>query len=197
MIRAYLSRNWQRLALAFVVLTFGVAGVHAGLIDAKQMGLLAGGAMMLNFETVAGTVVAVSAAVPATYDQAGYNALAWSNVGEITDVGNGQGLGRTYNTTEHAPVASRQRIKKKGSFALADFGLMLAWDEADAGQDILRAAETTDAIISVKIIKQGGNVRYFTAQVGEFQENFGKVDDINVGKVTLFRQTDVVYNPAP
>lgn len=192
----YLFRNWQRLALAFVVLTFGALSAHAGLMDPKHAAILAAGAMMLNFETVAGTTVSVCNAIPATFDAAGYGALAWSLTGEVTDVGNGSGLGRQYNTTTHSPVASRQVIEKKGSFKLGEFGLMLAWDEADAGQDILRSVAFTDTVISVKITKQGGNARYFTAQVSEFTENFGKVDDVNVGKVVFLRQTDVVYNPA-
>lgn len=188
----YLNRNWQRLSIALVLV--GLVGF--GVVDPATAGMVGTGLMMLNFETVAGTTVSVCAAVPATFDQAGYNALAWSVLGEVTDVGNGQGLGRTYNTTTHSPVASRQVIEKKGSYKLGEFGLLTAWDESDAGQDIARAAAFNDTIISVKITKQGGNVRYFTAQVSEYVENFGKVDDVNVGKITLLRQTDVVYNPA-
>jgi hypothetical protein len=115
-------------------------------------------------------------------------------VGEITDLGSG--LGRDYNTTTHSPIATRQVIEKKGSYKLGELALVMAWDMNDAGQDLLRAAALDDSVLSVKIVKQGGDVRYFTAQVKEFVENFGTVDNVVQGKCTLLRQKDIVYNPA-
>lgn len=149
----------------------------------------------MAFETVAGSILAVSTSAPATYDTSGYGALTYTAVGEITDLG--QGLGRKYNIATHAPVASSQRINKKASYDLGTLELMLAWDQSDAGQDICRTAnDSSSQVLSIKITKQGGDIRYFTAQVSEFTENFGTVDNVVNGKVTLLRQKDVVYNPA-
>lgn len=148
----------------------------------------------MAFETVAGSTIGLSTAAPATYDAAGYGALSYTNTGEITDLG--QGLGRAYNTVSHSPIASRQVVEKKGSYRLGTLELMMAWDMDDAGQDIARAAALNDSILSVKITKQGGHIRYFTAQVSEFVESFGTVDNVVQGKMTLMLQRDIVYSPA-
>lgn len=182
-----LRKNSPRLIFALALMV----ACAFGLIDPLTASL---SAMVLNFETVAGSTISVATAAPATYDAAGYGALSYTEVGEITDLGNG--LGRTYNTSTHSPIKTRQVIEKKGSYRLGTLELMMAWDQSDAGQDLCRAASLDDSILSVKITKQGGDIRYFTAQVSEFTENFGTVDNVNQGKMTLLRQKDVVYSPA-
>src|SRR5207253_2599935 len=150
--------------------------------------------MALTFETVAGSTLAVSAAAPATFDAAGYGALAWTNVGELTDLGNN--LGRQYNTVTHSPIQSAQVIEKKASYKLGEIDMICAWDMADAGQDFLRAAaDSQTQVLSIRITKQSGDIRYFTAQVSKFVENFGTVDNVVQGAFTLLRQRDVVNNP--
>lgn len=185
-ITAYLGRNWQRLALAFALIalvSFGVVGEHA----AMAAGL------MLTFETVAGSTLSCSVTAPATYDAAGYGALSYVAIGEITDLG--QGLGRKYNVVTHKPIANSQQIDKKGSYALPQIDLVMAWDQSDAGQDLCRAASLDNSILSFKLVKQGGDIRYFTGQVSEFTENFGTVDNVVQGKMHLLFQKEVVDNP--
>jgi hypothetical protein len=147
----------------------------------------------MSFETVAGSTIAVSVSTPATFDAAGYGALAYTNIGEITDLGSG--LGRSYNTATHSPVASRQQIEKKASYKLGTLDLMAAWDGNDAGQALIAANAGTDTVLSFKIVKQSGAIRYFQAQVSELDENFGTVDNVNTAKITLLLQKDVVRTP--
>lgn len=149
----------------------------------------------MAFETVAGTVLSVSVGVPATYDSTGYAALSWTAVGEITNI-DGE-LGRQYNVVEHSTIANSQTIQRKGGYKLNSIDLVVAWDQADAGQDLCRtAADDADDILSVRIVKQSGGIRYFTAQVQKFTEKFGTSDTVNQGMVSLLRQRDVVMNPA-
>jgi hypothetical protein len=55
---------------------------------------------------------------------------------------------------------------------------------SDAGQDICRtAADSQTQVLSIKITKQGGDIRYFTAQVSKFVENFGTVDNVVQGMI--------------
>jgi hypothetical protein len=129
-----------------------------------------------------GLTLAVSTAAPATYDAAGYGALTYTTVGELTDLGSG--LGRQYNTVTHSPIATSQVIEKKASYKLGSIDMMCAWDMSDAGQDILRtAADSQTQILSIKITKQSGDIRYFTAQVAKFVENFGTVDNREPGRL--------------
>jgi hypothetical protein len=183
---SYLRRNGSRLALASVLLLL----VCFGFMDPH---LAAAGALMLTFETVAGSTIACSVAAPASFDGTGYAALTYTGIGEITDLG--QGLGRKYNVVTHAPIATSQKVNKKGSYELPQIDLVMAWDQNDAGQDLLRAAALTNSSLSFKIVKQSGDIRYFTAQVSEFTENFGTVDNVVQGKMHLLFQTEVVDNP--
>jgi hypothetical protein len=186
--KTYFKRNAPRLLFAAALVLLIAAGI------APPEAAIAG-AVILQFETVSGTVLSVSAAAPATNDVAGFGALAYSAVGEITDLGGN--LGREYNIVEHSPIAQAQVIQKKGSYKLGSQDLTLAWDMNDAGQDILRtAANDPDDVVSIKIVKQSGDIRYFRAQVSKFLENFGTADTVNQGLVTLLRQTDVINSPA-
>lgn len=149
----------------------------------------------MGFQTVAGSTLACSTAAPATYDASGYGALTYTSIGEITDLGGN--LGREYNIVSHSPVATSKVIEKKASYRLGSQDIVLAWDQSDAGQDLLRtAADDPDDVLSFKLTKQNGDIRYFTAQVSKFLENFGTADNVNQGMVTLLRQTDVVMSPA-
>lgn len=155
----------------------------------------AAGLVSLAFETVAGSTLGVTTQTPATYDAAGYgaSAMSYTLVGEITNIGP---ISREYNVVSHNPIASRQVTQKKGSFTLPPIELTMAWDQSDAGQDILRAAEATDAILTFEITKQGGDKRYFTAQVSKVSESFGGADDVDQAMVTLLPQRVVVQYPA-
>ena len=145
----------------------------------------------MTTETVSTAKLYISAALPATNNAAGFAALTWTEIGELTDIGSVKG--RSYNTSTHAPISSAQQIEKKGSYKLGKADMVVGWDGSDAGQVLVEtAANSNTAIYSFKLLKQGGGIRYFTAQVMEFVENFGTVDNIVQGKFSLLRQTDTI-----
>ncbi len=150
----------------------------------------------MAYETVAGATLACSVTAPSPNNTiAGFaTAIVYTTVGEITDLPGA--AGRTYATVEHAPIASRKRNKKKGSYTLDDLVVQMAWDETDSGQDLCRTAALDDSVLTFKLTKQGGDIRYFTAQVSQFIENMGTVDNVVQGQMTLLRQTDTVTDPA-
>lgn len=145
----------------------------------------------MTTETVATAALYVSASLPATYDAPGYAALSWTAIGELTDIGSVKG--RSYNTSTHAPIASAQQTEKKASYKLGKADMTVGWDDSDAGQVLIEtAANHASAIYSFKLVKQSGAIRYFTAQVMEFVENLGTVDNVVQGKFSLLRQTNTV-----
>ena len=149
----------------------------------------------MPISTVAGTVLSVSAALPATFDNAGYAALTWVPIGEMTDIGSVKG--RAYNTSTHAPIGNPMQISKKASYTLPNGEFTVGWDEADAGQILIEtAANSAAATYAFKLLKQDGTIRYFTAQVMQFVENLGTVDNVVQGQFTLLRQTDTVTGAA-
>lgn len=145
----------------------------------------------MTTETVALAALWVSAALPATNDAAGFAALSWTKVGELTDIGSVKG--RSYNTSKHAPVDTAQQTEKKASYTLPKSDMTVGWDDADAGQILIEAAANSNtAVYSFKLVKQSGKIRYFTSQVMEFVENLGTVDNVVQGKFSLLRQTDTI-----
>lgn len=144
----------------------------------------------MSFQTVASTTVSISAAAPASQTAIAFAALGWTPIGELTDIGSV--LGREYNTATHAPVGSAQQTEKKASYKLGNGDFVCGWDDADAGQIMLATGANSNAVYSFKMVKQGGATRYFTAQVKNFVENHGTVDNVVQGKFTLLRQTDTI-----
>jgi len=131
----------------------------------------------MAYYTTAGTVLSVSTALPATFDEAGYEALSWSVVGEITTIPT---FGAEANMGTHNPVDTRFTRKYKGSINAGQQTIEMALDDDDAGQLIMidhAEGAAIDADVAVKLEYPYGAVRYYTAQVGSFQENPGGVDD--------------------
>lgn len=136
----------------------------------------------MTVRTSAGTTLHVSASNPATYNVAGYEALSFTAVGEITDLGE---FGREYALVTHNPVGSRGTVKKKGSFNEGTMNMSLGLDTDDAGQIILKAAALSDNDYSFKVTTQNGDIYYFQAQVMNFKVGVGSVDTITAATVAL------------
>lgn len=133
-------------------------------------------------ETVAGTVIGISASAPATFDVTGYAALTFTSVGEITDGGE---HGREYALVTHNPIDTRGTRKFKGSFNEGSKTLQIAIDRDNAGQALMKTASGSDADYSFKVTYQGGDVDYFQAKVMSFKTAANGVDSIRSGTVTL------------
>ena len=139
--------------------------------------------------TSAGTKLYVSASTPATYNSAGFGALSWTEVGEITDFGE---WGKEYNLVTHNPVGSRQTVKRKGSYNNGAATLSMARVPSDAGQTLLIAASDSDSSYSFKVVFQDNTGQYFSAQTLKYTTNVGSVDNIFSASVSLEIDNDLV-----
>jgi hypothetical protein len=148
---------------------------------------------MSQVETVAGTIISISATTPATFDQAGYTGSGMNFdagvIGEITDAGDS---GREYALVTHMPIASRGRQIFKGSFSEGGRTFQLAVDNDDAGQVIAKAALLSDNNYSFKIAHQGGDVSYFQAKVMSYKTAVSGVDTIRSATM----QVEITTNSA-
>lgn len=85
--------------------------------------------MTINAMTVATTKVYVAVGqTPATFDKAGYDALTWTLIPDVTSLGT---FGGTNSVTTHLPIDDGQTYKFAGS--------------TDSGQLSMNAARTTAA----------------------------------------------------
>ncbi len=132
--------------------------------------------------TSAGSTFKLSAGVPATFNVAGYAALSYTTVGEITDFGE---FGREYSLVTHNPVSNRGTVKFKGSFNEGQMSLQLGLDTDDAGQLLAKAASLSDNNYAVLVTTQNGDKYYFQCQVMSFKVGVGDVNKITSATIMV------------
>lgn len=139
--------------------------------------------------SAAGTTFGVSASLPATYDAAGFVALTYTTIAEVTDIGS---LGKDYTLISHNPVGDRKTYKFKGSYNNGSISLKFAKALADAGQTLMVAAAASDASYSFHITLQDSRDMYFTGKTMSFMTNIGSVNNILGGEAKIEIDSDIV-----
>lgn len=141
---------------------------------------------MSDITSSAGTKVSVSTAKPATLDSAGYSALTYTLVGELSDF---SGYGSEAAVASHTPLTSGRVVKRRGSVNDGSQTLSLALSADDAGQVILEGLADsnpgTDAHITVKVELVSGAIHYYLAQVISFMINVGNADAITTAECKI------------
>ena len=131
----------------------------------------------MTVEKSAGTKLAISAGVPATFDNLGYSALAFTTVGEVADFGD---IGREYELRTRKPLGVLHTKKGKGGFNDGSSDVKLALDSADAGQVLMKTASNSDAEYAFRVTLPSGNIFYFQSLVMNFKSSIGGQDgDVN------------------
>ena len=144
--------------------------------------------------TSAGTKLFISASAPATYNSTGFAALTWTEIGEVSEMGE---FGRQYNLVTFNTLGDRRTVKRKGSYNDGTIACQMARVPDDAGQTILTTAVNSDNSYSIKIQLQDGTVFYTSAQVMSYTTNIGNVDQITSATVNLEIDNDIIEVAAP
>ena len=144
--------------------------------------------------TSAGTKLHISASAPATYNSTGFAALTWTEIGEVSEMGE---FGRQYNLVTFNTLGDRRTVKRKGSYNDGTIACQMARVPDDAGQTILVTAVNSDASYSIKVTLQDGTVFYTTAQIMSYTTNIGNVDQITSATVNLEIDNDIIEVPTP
>ena len=144
--------------------------------------------------TSAGTKLFISASAPATYNSTGFAALTWTEIGEVSEMGE---FGRQYNLVTFNTLGNRRTVKRKGSYNDGTIACQMARVPDDAGQTILTTAVNSDNSYSIKIKLQDGTVFYTTAQVMSYTTNIGNVDQITSATVNLEIDNDILEVATP
>lgn len=143
--------------------------------------------------TSAGTTISVSESAPGSYDVTGFEALTFSEVGEVSDLGE---FGREYSEVTFNPLGDRRTVKRKGSFNDGNITMTLARVPSDSGQAILQDALDNDDSFHFVVELQDGTKLYFAAQVMSYTTNVGGVDQITSASVTLGITNDILEDAA-
>ena len=142
-----------------------------------------------SVQTLVETTISVSASLPATYDAAGYGALTFTAVGQVTDWTAG---GQVYNVVTSNPIAQRSTDKYKGTFNNGADSITVNRDDDDAGQIIILAALTDDADYAFEVTYQDSTIDYFTGKVVSFDTVAGGADSIVQKTIQLERTRSTV-----
>lgn len=132
--------------------------------------------------TTAGTTIAISAGVPATFDVAGYVALTYTDIGNVEDAGE---HGRVYAEVTFNPIAERGTQKFKGSFNEGNKTLSIGYDSDDAGMVLLKQALGSDNNYAFEVTYPNGDIDYFQAKVMSVVKQASTVDTIRMVSVEL------------
>lgn len=144
--------------------------------------------------TSAGTKIEISASLPATLTATAYGALTYTEIGEITDAGS---IGRTYNTVNHQPLATRGVQKLKGSYDDGTQTLQVAYAPGNPGQVLVETALDDDDYYSFKETLQNGTIIFYQAQVISAPVNVGTADTITGATIGLSVKSGSIIKKHP
>jgi hypothetical protein len=120
----------------------------------------------MAYITYIGATVAVSAAVPATVDQAGFAALTYTAVGSITEWGE---VGDSSEDVTETTLAGRTN-HANGALDGGSVAFTILSNGTDAGQTILKTKNNTNDEVSVKITDPDGQITYFFGKVANLKD---------------------------
>ncbi|MBY0237869.1 MAG: hypothetical protein K2X55_00995 [Burkholderiaceae bacterium] len=141
------------------------------------------------------TIYAISAALPATYDAAGYGATAmtYTTIGEVESF---TMYGSKSAINKFAPVRGAV-TKSKGARDYGEGDMVVADLPADAGQIIVAAAEASPNHYSMKITYTDGEVHYLDVIVAGWQMAQSKEGDFKkrTANIGICRKPVIVAAP--
>ena len=145
----------------------------------------------MTTQTSTGTLFAISASSAATIDPAGFAALTYTTVGEVTDIAD---IGADVAVVAHNPLATGITEKFKGFTNYGSSSVSFARDTTDAGQILLNSGATganKNLQHAVKVTYQDGAVDYFHCKVFSFKITPGSSDAI-VGSTSALEIESII-----
>ena len=138
---------------------------------------------MTTVPSYIGATVAVVAALPATYNAAGFAALTWTGVvGSLVQFGP---LGDTSSDIPVTTLAGRT-LHTNGALDGGEIGFTYVFIAADAGQVILRAQSGTNTGVSARVTDPNGVVSYVSGVIASVVDA-ERVDGNYKGQSGVFR----------
>ena len=128
--------------------------------------------------TSTGTLFYISIGVPATQDEAGYAALTYTEVGEVTNIPE---FGANAQVVTHEPLKTGITEKNKGFINYGSMPIEAAYDAADAGQILAETGVTganKNAPFAMKLEYQDGSIRYWQGKIFSYTENPGAANSM-------------------
>lgn len=138
---------------------------------------------MVDFTTGAGATLGLSAAAPATYTQAGYEALTFTNVGKVSNFGDVPS--RIYQEVTVQYLQAAGTDVAKGGYDLGSQQITIVLDAADAGQAMIATATNSTLAYSIKLSHPVLGTIYARALVMGGPKTYGDNNTAATQQVTL------------
>lgn len=148
----------------------------------------------MGIMTAAGSKLAISAGLPATPNEAGFDALTFTEIGMCDKIGP---VGATYGQTTFQPLVGPE-ITIKGGVKYGLLNPSYAVDGEDAGQALMKTA--SDELIddfSFRITRPDGSIRYFLGKVFGVPEDIGTAETVIMGNPVVAINTKPIEVAAP
>lgn len=129
-----------------------------------------------------GTTFHISAGIPATEDQTGYEALTFTKVGQIIQIGE---IGGSWNNATATLLETGKIIKRKSSRDFGDLSMQMLRETSDAGQVIMNAAEDSYNPYSIKVLEPDGTANYSQALVNSYTTNTNTAEDLKLANANI------------
>lgn len=115
-----------------------------------------------------GTTISVSTGVPATANIVGYAALTYTEVMGVATVPE---IGPSAAVVSQADLKDGVVLKGHGEIDFGGGTVQMRDLPTDTGQGMLKTAQSTQAIISVKVTRSTGLIEYFRAIVMSYRRS--------------------------
>lgn len=136
--------------------------------------------------TGGGAKLSISAALPTTWDKAGFEALTFTELGNVVNLGD---WGKTWNETTFEPVSYPEAQVLKTNYNMGNPTVTYAYPNEttyDAGQAIMDAAvDASNVYYAFKLELQNGVIIYSKALVASTSIAVGGVGDITMVSANL------------
>lgn len=116
----------------------------------------------------AGTILYISTAEPATYDEAGFGALTWIEVVDVVNIGGGGG---SASVVEYTPLKTGKAVRKAGPITYDDRAVQAGKHRNNAGHQTLKSyfdGANQGKILSFRVGYVDGSNDYFTGTISGF-----------------------------
>ena len=135
-------------------------------------------------QTLSGATLAISAALPTTYDAAGYGAttMVYTLIGNVENFGS---HGVSASVATFTDIGTATITKAKGPKDYGTMSITLGSVPSDTGQALLDVASESNAHYSVKLSYPSGAVHYMDVIVPKAEYADGAAGDIQKRNVDL------------
>src|SRR5690625_2234229 len=147
------------------------------------------GAHTMAVQTAAGAKLYIGPANEDASDLTDYEALTYTAVGEVEDLGE---FGDTAATTTFTALNDRRVRKLKTTFDAGTMQLTIGRDPDDDGQIAMKAALKADANYAFQVELSDGSSFYFRGMVSAFTTQVGNAENVVRASATIEVNSEVL-----